>query len=218
MSLYTIRELEKISGIKAHTIRIWEKRYGLISPDRTPTNIRKYTDSDLKKLLNVALLNKNGLKISKIASLSEEVINKHVNDLITESPECNNFSEGLTMAMMEMDEYVFEQLLSRAVMRYGFEDAVIKVVYPFLVKIGLMWQTCNITPVQEHFVSNLLRQKFFVALDGIITDINKPHKLALFFLPEGEMHELGLLFFCYLAKKRNHRVVYLGQSVPLDSI
>jgi DNA-binding transcriptional MerR regulator len=218
MGAYTIRELENLSGIKAHTIRIWEKRYGLIAPQRTSTNIRTYCDTELKKLLNVSILNRNGLKISKIARLSQEEIITKINQYTQDITSMESQVEGLTMAMIDLDEFMFEQVLARSIILFGFEDAVIRVLYPFFVRIGLMWQAGSVNPAQEHFISNLVRQKFFAAIDGLVVNRGSGIRKFVFFLPEGELHEIGLLFFCYLAKKRGHLTLYLGQSMPLDEL
>lgn len=218
MGVYTIRELENLSGIKAHTIRIWEKRFGLIAPQRTSTNIRTYCDSELKTLLNISILNRHGLKISKIARLSPDEIVLKVNQFTRELTNSESQIESLTIAMIDVDEYRFEQVLSRAIIQFGFEDAVTRVLYPFFVKVGLMWQTGAVNPAQEHFISNLVKQKFFSAIDGLINSERTLSLKFIFFLPEGEFHELGLLFLCYLAKKRGYRTVYLGQSVPLGDV
>jgi DNA-binding transcriptional MerR regulator len=218
MASYTIKDLEKLSGIKAHTIRIWEKRYSLVEPKRTDTNIRTYCDQDLKKLLNISMLNRNGYKISKIALLSDielydkiEQLTKNVND--TESQ-----IENLTIAMLELDEDKFEKSLSRSIIHLGFEDTISKIIYPFFIKIGIMWQTGTVNPVQEHFVSNLIRQKLIVAIDSQVLHKDVSHKSFMFFLPEGELHELGLLFYTYLTRKRGHKTLYIGQWVPYNDI
>jgi DNA-binding transcriptional MerR regulator len=218
MSTYTIRDLEKISGIKAHTIRIWEKRYNIIAPTRTATNIRNYCDTELKKLLNISLLNRNGLKISKLAKLSNDEINEKINQLIQSYTDAESLVENLTIAMVELDQGKVEKVLSRAIMQLGFEETIIKILYPFLVKIGVMWQTGIINPVQEHFITNLFRKKLMVAIDALITANNPNSKRFVLFLPEGEYHELGLLFFYYLVKRRGHQVIYLGQSVPFNDL
>ncbi|MFO7369329.1 MAG: MerR family transcriptional regulator [Bacteroidales bacterium] len=218
MGAYTIRELENLSGIKAHTIRIWEKRYGLIAPHRTSTNIRTYCDSELRKLLNISILNRNGLKISKIARLSQDEIAQQVNHFNEDVTSTENQVESLTLAMIDMDEYRFEQVLARSIIKFGFEEAVMHVVYPFFVKVGLMWQTGSISPVQEHFVSGIIRQKFFVAIDSLAGNDKPGVPRFVFFLPEGEYHEFGLLFFCYMAKKRGFQTIYLGQSLPIDDL
>jgi len=215
MAAYSIRDLERLSGIKAHTIRIWEKRYGLIEPRRTMTNIRTYCDTELKKILNVSILNRNGLKISKIARMSTQEITDQIGRITHFSPDTQSQIEGLTIAMIDFDESRFENIIARSVMQLGFEDTIIKIIYPFFVKIGLMWQTGSVNPAQEHFVTNLIRQKIMVAIDNLFNAESAPAKQFLFFLPEGEWHELGILFFAYLAKKRGCKIVYLGQSVPL---
>ena len=218
MATYTIKDLEKLSGIKAHTIRIWEKRYGLIEPLRTSTNIRTYCDLDLKRLLNISLLNHNGLKISKIARLSNDELSDKIHYLQQSSTDTESQIRSLAIAMIELDEEKFEKILSRALIQLGFEDTIIKVIYPFFQNIGIMWQTGIINPAQEHFVSNLIRQKMIVAIDSEITVNHRNHKDFILFLPEGELHEMGLLFFAYLIKKRGHRLIYLGQSVPMNDL
>lgn len=218
MGAYTIRELENLSGIKAHTIRIWEKRYGLIAPQRTSTNIRTYRDTELKKLLNISILNRNGLKISKIAQLSSDEIVSRINQYTHDVTSTESQIENLTLAMIDLDEIRFEQVLARSVIKFGFEEAVIRVLYPFFIRIGLMWQTDSINTTQEHFISNLVRQKFFSAIDNLEIDQKPDSRRFIFFLPEGELHEIGLLFFCYLARKRGFKTLYLGQSLPLKDL
>jgi len=218
MGAYTIRELENLSGIKAHTIRIWEKRYGLIAPQRTSTNIRTYRDTELKKLLNISILNRNGLKISKIAQLSSDEIVSRINQYTHDVTSTESQIENLTLSMIDLDEHRFEQVLARSVIKFGFEDAVIRVLYPFFVRIGLMWQTDSINTTQEHFISNLVRQKFFAAIDNLDTSMLPEDPRVIFFLPEGELHEIGLLFFCYLARKRGLKTLYLGQSLPMKDL
>jgi DNA-binding transcriptional MerR regulator len=218
MGTYTIRELENLSGIKAHTIRIWEKRYKLISPHRTSTNIRTYCDAELKKLLNISILNRKGFKISKIASMSADEINGQINQLSQDVTSAESQIESLTLAMIDFDEFRFEQVLAKTIIQFGFEEAVIRILYPFFTKVGVLWQTGSINPAQEHFISNLIRQKLFTAIDGLISAAKPEGKQFVFFLPEGELHEIGLLFCCYLVKKRGHNTIYLGQSVPLNGL
>lgn len=218
MATYTIRDLEKLSGIKAHTIRIWEKRYNIIAPARTATNIRNYCDTELRKLLNISLLNRYGIKISKLAKLSENEINEKINQLIQSYSDTESVIKNLTVAMVELDQPKVEKILSRAIMQSGFEETIIKVLYPFLIKIGVMWQTGVINPAQEHFITNLFRKKLMVAIDALITANNPNSKTFFLFLPEGEYHEIGLLFFYYLVKRRGHQVIYLGQSVPFNDL
>ncbi|MGE0636270.1 MAG: MerR family transcriptional regulator [Bacteroidia bacterium] len=215
MGHYSIKDLEKLSGVKAHTIRIWEKRFNIIQPSRTETNFRYYNDEQLKKLLNISLLNNYGYKISKIANLCESEICKEVEKVASGNKSYDAQIEQLVVAMIEMDEEKFEQHLTNQILKDGFEDAMLQVVYPFFQKVGLLWQTGNVTPAQEHLISNLIRRKMIVAIDGLSSNIRENSKTFLLFLPEGEMHEIGLLFTKYIIKKHGHKVIYLGQSMPI---
>ncbi len=218
MASYSIKELENLSGIKAHTIRIWEKRYSIIKPARTDTNIRCYCDNDLKSLLNIAILNRYGIRISDISKLSDSEITEKVINISSDSSNAENNIENLIVAMVEMDEYKFDRILSRYIMHEGFENSVIKVIFPFFEKIGLLWQTGSINPAHEHFVSNLFRQKLMVAIDNIVVTESQVAKKFLLFLPEAEYHELALLFYNYLIKKSGRIVYYLGSSVPFEDV
>ncbi len=216
MAHYSIKDLERLSGIQAHTIRIWEKRYKLISPERTDTNIRVYSDNDLKRLLNIAMLNKNGLKISKIAHLSENDLNSRIIKLSEDYSNAGNQIENLILTMVQLDEVKFENLFNSVIDQIGFEDTIVNVIYPFLSKIGVLWQTGNINPAQEHFISNIIRRKILVAIDKL--EIPVSGKKFILFLPEGEFHEISLLFFAYLVKKHGFYAIYLGQSVPFADV
>jgi len=219
VSSYSIKDLEQLSGIKAHTLRIWEQRYNLLNPKRTDTNIRYYDDSDLKLILNVALLNDNGFKISKIASMSLSEMKEEVIRLTDRSLTHDDQVHALTICMIEMDEDRFDKVLTTNIIKIGFEQTMLNIIYPFLSKIGLLWQTGAINPAQEHFISNLVRQKLIVAIDGQIPSISG--KKFLLFLPEGELHEISILFASYLIKSKGHKVIYLGQSTPkrdLDAV
>ncbi len=213
--MYSIKDVERLSGIKAHTIRIWEKRYGLVEPRRSSTNIRYYTNEELKKILNVTLLNKFGIKISKIAGLSADELRQKVLDLANDRSEEEVQIESLVISMIDLDKMRFERILNNCVLRLGFENTVVKVLYPFFKKVGILWQVGAINPAQEHFISNLVRQKIIVAIDGQSRALKPDSKKFLLFLPEGELHEIGLLFYSYLIQKAGHDAVYLGQSVPM---
>jgi len=218
MAVYSIRELENLSGIKAHTIRIWEKRYNLIAPHRTNTNIRYYSDSDLKKILNVAVLNRLGIKISNIARLSEIELREEIVRVNRTSEYEDTVIYSLIIAMIELDEYKLESIIDKSISRIGFKSTVTEALYPFLKKVGVMWQSGDVSPVQEHFISNLIRQKLIAATDQLTNTFNpKAHKFLLL-LPEGEWHEIPLLFAQYLLKEANHEVIYLGQSVPYADV
>ncbi|HZK97353.1 MAG TPA: MerR family transcriptional regulator, partial [Prolixibacteraceae bacterium] len=218
MSTYSIRDLEKLSGIKAHTIRIWEQRYHLIKPQRTNTNIRYYSDDDLIKLMNVSVLNQNGYKISKISQLADSQICEVVFKLNSEVPSLNTQTESLVMAMIEVDERHFNQVFDKSVESLGFEITFEQLLFPFLERIGVLWLSSTINPAQEHFITNLVRQKLIAAIDneGVKTEVTHPR--ILFYLPEGEFHEIGLLYYNYLARKADFEVLYLGSSVPFRDI
>lgn len=213
MGNYSIKELEQLSGIKAHTIRIWEKRYEIIKPQRTTTNIRFYSDEDLKKIINVSVLNANGFKISKIAEMSDQEIFEKILEISQTDSDSSVHINQLTVAMVDLDEEKFETSLSGLFLRYNFEETMLEIVYPFLEKIGILWQSDKITPGQEHFISNLIRQKMIVAIDSLPLPSADRTK-AVLFLPEGELHEIGLLFYHYLVRKAGFRTIYLGQTVP----
>ncbi len=217
MGKYSIKELEKLSGIKAHTIRIWEKRHQIIAPERTKTNIRFYSDDDLKKIINVSVLNNNGVKISKIVKLSLAEINQHVANLSETKNDIDIYIEQMIVAMIDMEEETFEKLLGSLTLKFGFEKTMLEIVYPFMEKIGVLWLTDNITPAQEHFISHLIRQKIIVAIDALPL-APKTERKAVLFLPENELHELGLLFYHYVVKKLGIRTYYLGQTVPHKSL
>ncbi|WP_075348852.1 MerR family transcriptional regulator [Algoriphagus marinus] len=216
MSTYSIKDLEQLSGIKAHTLRIWEQRYNLLSPKRTDTNIRFYDDDDLKLILNVALLNDNGFKISKIASMDRPEMREEVMKLTERSLTHDDQIHALTICMIEMDEERFEKILSSNIIKLGFEQTMMNIIYPFMSKIGVLWQTGAINPAQEHFISNLVRQKLIVAIDGQVLAANG--KKFLLFLPEGELHEISILFATFLIKNKGHKVIYLGQNTPNEDL
>lgn len=216
--MYSIKDLERLTGIKAHTIRIWEKRYSIIEPDRTDTNIRTYCDEDVKKLLNVAVLNKHGLRISKLAELSDQELREKVVGLNVGLNTSSVQVEHLIISMIDLDEIKFESVLNRSIIKNGFEDTVKSLLFPFFDRVGVLWQTGSINPAQEHFVSNLVRQKLFVATDRIVPESNSNAPAFVFFLHEEELHEIGLLFYHYIAKKWGMKTVYLGQIVPFDDL
>jgi MerR family transcriptional regulator, light-induced transcriptional regulator len=216
MGEYSIKELEKLSGIKAHTIRIWEKRYKLIAPKRTSTNIRFYSDNDLKKIINIAIVNNSGVKISHIAKLTADKLNKLVQQQNQAGEDIASPIDKLVMATAAMDEQAFGKTITQLESSKGFEEVVTQVMYPFLEKIGVLWHTGQIMPAQEHFVSNLIRQKIIVAIDQL--PYPKSKSKTVLFLPENEFHEIGLLFYNYLARKNGHQTFYLGQSVPYSDL
>lgn len=218
MGKYSIKELEQLSSIKAHTLRVWEQRYAIIHPKRTVTNIRYYDDADLRLILNISFLNKNGYKISNIARMSVEEIKEKVVGISDSNLEFPNQVNALVIAMVHLDEGRFEKIISTNTLQFGFEKTMLNIVFPFLARVGILWQTGSINPVHEHFITNLIRQKLVVAIDGQIPPQHPQTKKFILYLPEGELHELSLLFAEYIIKSRRNRVIFLGQSLPLADI
>ncbi len=218
MAVYSIKDLEKLSGIKAHTLRIWEQRYGIIEPSRTNSNIRYYRDEDLKFILNISLLNKNGIKISKIARMSKEEIAEKVAAISEINFEYGTQLDALTISMIEMDEYKFDRIVSTNIQQLGFERTMLEIIYPFLDKLSILWLTGSINPVQENFMSYLIRQKIIVAIDKepLVSSNGAPK--FLIYLPEGEKQELSMLFMHYLLKSRRNHVIYIGQDITLADL
>jgi len=218
VTVYSIKDLEKLSGIKAHTIRIWEQRYGIINPGRTKTNIRYYTEQDLKLLLNIALLNRNGIKISKIAKMDNQEILAKVAAISEINFENDVQLDALTLSMIEMDEYKFDRIISTNIQQLGFEKTMLEVIYPFLDKLGLLWLTGSINPAQENFMSYLIRQKIVSAIDSLPVAMGQGVPKFLIYLPEGESQELSLLFMHYLLKSRRFRVIHIGSNINIPDI
>ena len=211
---YSISELSKLSGIKQHTIRIWEQRYGILVPERTDTKIRFYSDNELKLIMNIALLNKKGLKISKIAKLSDQELLDKVSEVEVIQYSHEIVIDQLTKSMISFDEPLFEKIINNAILNFGFQSVMLEVIYPFLEKIGLLWQTGHINPAQEHFISNLIRQKIIVAIDGQVVSYRANTKKVMVFLPQHELHEIAILFYSYILKLNHHHVIYLGANLP----
>ena len=218
MSNYSIKDLEQLSGIKAHTLRIWEQRYNIINPKRTDTNIRTYDDKDLKLVLNIALLQSHNYKISKIAQLSLEELSKEVLAISERQLNYPDQIHSLTIAMIDIDEDRFEKIMATNILQFGFENTMINIIYPFLSRIGILWVTGSIGPAQEHFITNLIRQKIIVAIEGQVIRLNANSKKYILYTPEGELHEIPLLFANYVLRARNNKVVYLGQSLPFNEL
>ncbi|MEM7511288.1 MAG: MerR family transcriptional regulator [Bacteroidota bacterium] len=218
MARYSIKDLEHLSSIKAHTLRVWEQRYNIIIPKRTTTNIRYYDDSDLRLILNIAFLKSNGHKISKIAGMTPEEIANMVMKISDSNLEYPNQINAMVIAMVNLNEERFEKIISTNTLQFGFENTMLNIVYPFLNRIGILWQTGSINPAHEHFITGLIRQKLIVAIDGQLTSQNPHAKKYVLFLPEGELHEISLLFAAYIIKSRHNKVIYLGQNLPVSDL
>ncbi|MGM0620083.1 MAG: MerR family transcriptional regulator [Bacteroidota bacterium] len=214
---YSIKDLEVLSGIKAHTIRIWEKRYNLLIPKRTDTNIRFYSDKDLRKMLNVSMLVRNGFKISKVARMGENQIAEKILSLTSQKATESDYIDRLILQMVNFDNKGFYNLASEIIEDKGLEDAVSKIFFDFFVRVGTFWQVGSIFPAQEHYVSAIFRQKLIAEIDKLGIDSTRDSTI-LFFLPEGELHEMSLLFYSYLARKMGYNVIYLGQFVPFQDL
>jgi DNA-binding transcriptional MerR regulator len=217
---FTIKELAALSGIKAHTIRIWEQRYNFLKPSRTQTNIRTYSNDELKTILTVSLLNKYGYKISRIGEMDQEQRVRAVLELTHQEAYHEHVVNELIGNMIEMKSFEFEELLNQHISKYGIENTVTGLIFYFLERIGILWQSDKIQPVQEHIVSNIIRQKIISAIEQLppVNGGSDGSRLFLLFLPEDEHHELGLLFVHYLLKRKNIPVLYLGAHVPLKDI
>jgi MerR family transcriptional regulator, light-induced transcriptional regulator len=218
MNNYSIKQLELISGIKAHTIRIWEKRYGVFSPQRTETNIRRYNEKDVQLILNIVLLTRNGFKISKVANKSSQEIAQLIRQLTTQQPSSDkNNLEPLLLSILSYNQSEFKSLLNQRIEEQGLEKTFENTLIPLLYQIGILWQTRTINSTHEHLFSNIIRQTIIFHTEQI-KEPKKNSSLFLFFLPEGEYHEIGLLFYNYIAKKMGHQTSYLGQSTPVDDV
>ena len=217
MHSFTIKDLENLSGIKAHTIRIWEQRYSFLKPSRTGTNIRFYSNDELKTILNVALLNKYGFKISHIDKMNEGEINDKIISLNQTEAQQERIVNLLIQHMIDLDIERFEDLIDSFIASRGIEKTISQIIFPYLQKIGILWLTNHINPAQEHLVTNIIRQKLIVGIEGIKSLI-KIDKTVLLFLPEGEYHELSLLFMNFMLKCKGVNTIYLGCSIPINDV
>ena len=217
MNAFTIKDLENLSGIKAHTIRIWEQRYSFLAPSRTETNIRYYSNDELKTVLNIALLNKYGYKISHIDQMTEEDLKGKILSLSHLQAQQERIVNEMITCMIDLDFDQFESILDEHIFKKGVEKTITQIIFPFLERVGVLWVTNHINPAQEHLVTNIVRQKLILGLENAscIFDVKKQ---CILFLPEGEHHELGLLYLHYLLKTKGVKVIYLGANVPVKDI
>lgn len=216
---FSIRDMENLSGIKAHTIRIWEKRYNLFSPERTDTNIRTYNLASLQKLLNITLLYNNGYKISKIAKLGEAKIPVLVREIVAEKSEKSHALNSMKLAMLNFDQSLFLQTYNGLMKEKSFTQIFNEVFIPLLNELGLLWQTHTISPAHEHFIANLIKQKIYIHTEQLQEqEPAQKDKVFVLFLPENEIHELGLLYLNYQLALRGYKTVYLGQTMPVENL
>jgi len=219
MNSFSISQLAQFSGIKAHTIRMWEQRYNALKPHRTEGNTRYYDNSQLRRLLNIVSLADSNYKVSELCVMPDKKLFELIKELNAENGDktYEYFIAHLISAGMSYDETGFEKILSHCILRYGMKDTYLRVIYPMLVRIGFMWAADTIPPAHEHFISNLLMQKFFTAIDSL--SVAPPEAESwLLFLPENEFHEIGLLFANYLIRSYSRKVFYFGSNVPFQSL
>ncbi|MBL7700410.1 MAG: MerR family transcriptional regulator [Chitinophagaceae bacterium] len=217
MNAFTIRDLENLSGIKAHTIRIWEQRYSFLKPRRTQTNIRHYDSEELKTLLNVALLNKNGYRVSSIDKMTPDEISEKILSLTSTSARHDMLINDMLKQMIDLNPNEFEKIIDRYVDTNGIESTIVSLIFPFLNKVGILWMTNHVRVAQEHLVSNIVRQKLIKGIEEVKVD-NTNGKTVVLFLPDGEYHELGLLYVQYLLKLKGRDTIYLGADVPVEEL
>ena len=218
-SEFTIKDLENFTGIKAHTIRIWEKRYNILEPNRTDSNIRYYDINNLQKLLNVSLLNANGLKISKIAELPQSKISASVRELVAKNGVDTQASNSLKLAMLNFDENLFNVTYNNLVAQSSLRDVFKNVFLPFMNDLGILWQVNSITPAHEHFITNLISQKIHINIERLqLAAPTNFDKIFVLYLPMNEIHDLGLLYLHFELLLHGYQSIYLGQSVPVANL
>lgn len=218
-SNFSIKDLENLSGIKAHTIRIWEKRYNLFQPNRTDTNIRCYDLENLQKLLNVTFLYNNGYKISKISQLGEDNIPKVVKIMVAEQRDNGHVLNSFKMSMMNFDQALFFKTYNALLKEKSFREIFYEDFIPFLNEVGLLWQTDTITPSHEHFICALIKQKILVNTEKLqFSTPTNASKTFVLYLPDNEIHELGLMFLNYEILSKGYQSIFLGQSIPIFSL
>ena len=215
---YFIKDIENITGIKAYTLRIWEQRYGMLVPKRTETNIRYYEEADLKYMMNIAILNANGIKISRIAHMDRDEVQRKTLSISENNSGQQSQISTLTSAMFDFDEREFNKTLSINILQLGMEQTTTQIIFPFLQHLGVMWLSGTIHIAHEHFITNLIKQRIFVAIDQLNIIPNANAKKFLLFLPNGENHELSLLLASYLLRANGKNVLYLGTSTPLEDL
>ena len=218
-SVFSIKDLENLSGVKAHTIRIWEKRYNILVPMRTDTNIRLYNLLSLQKLLNITLLNDYGYKISKIATYPEDQIPLLVREIISEKSAKNHAISAFKMAMMDFDQELFFTTYAQLLSEKSFKEIFYQVFIPLMTELGLLWQAETITPAHEHFISYLIKQKLLINTEKLqVLRPTKTDKVFVLSLPMNEVHELGLMYLNYETLLHGYKTIYLGESMPIENL
>ena len=218
-NVFSIKDLENISGIKAHTIRIWEKRYNVLEPMRSDTNIRYYNLVNLQKLLNITLLHDHGYKISRIAKFTEQQIPEAVREIISEKSVKSHAISSFKMAMLNFDQSLFFKTYDTLLSEKSFREVFHEVFIPLMNEIGLLWQSETITPAHEHFITYLIKQKLLINTEKLqVLQPTNDEKVFVLYLPSNEIHELGLMYLNYEVLHQGYRSIYLGESIPLDNL
>ena len=218
-TIFSIKDLENLSGIKAHTIRIWEKRYSILEPMRTDTNIRLYDIYNLQKLLNITLLHDYGYKISRISKLSPDKIPALIREIVSEKSAKSHAINAFKMAMMNFDQTLFINTYNNLLSEKSFREVFYEVFIPLMNEIGLLWQSNTITIAHEHFISYLIKQKLITNTEKIqVLEPTKSDKVFVLYLPSNEIHELGLMYLNYEFILNGYKTIYLGESVPIESL
>lgn len=216
-NVFSIKDLENLSGIKAHTIRIWEKRYNILEPMRTDTNIRLYDLASLQKLLNITLLHDYGYKISKIATYSPEDIPKLVRDIVTKKTAKSHALNEFKMAMMHFDQELFFTTFNWLMKEKSFQEIFHEVLIPLMQELGVLWQTDTISPAHEHFISYLIKQKLLIQTEQFqVLQPTNTESVFVLSLPLNEIHELGLMYLNYEILLKGYKTIYLGESMPIE--
>jgi DNA-binding transcriptional MerR regulator len=218
MEQYTLNDIERLTGIKSDTIRMWELRHGITTPNRTATNRRWYTGDDLRRLINISILNRTGIKISNIARMTTKELEEKTEAVTSHGTDTDILSDSLVIAMSKLDEEAVNEILLRSVISKGFEKTFSTLVFPFLHKVGVLWHTGSVNVGAEHFISNIFRRKLISAFDNLSPAITPESKRIIMFLPENEYHELGLLYYAYVIRNLGNKVLYLGQSTPINAV
>jgi methanogenic corrinoid protein MtbC1 len=218
-NIFSIKDLENLSGIKAHTIRIWEKRYNVLEPTRTDTNIRLYDLASLQKLLNITLLHNHGYKISKISKYPPEKIPALVREIISDKSAKSHAISAFKMAMINFDHSLFFSTYNTLLSEKSFREVFYEVFIPLMTEMGLLWQSDTITPAHEHFISYLIKQKLLINTEKVqILEPSRTDKVFVLYLPMNEIHELGLMYLNYEVLSHGYKTIYLGESVPTESL
>jgi DNA-binding transcriptional MerR regulator len=218
-SVFSIKDLENLSGVKAHTIRIWEKRYNVLEPMRSETNIRNYDLFNLQKLLNIVLLHNYGYKISRIAKHTSDEIAVLVRKIVSEKSSKSHAINAFKVAMINFDQALFLNTYNNLLSEKSFKEVFFEVFIPLLDEIGLLWQAGTISPAQEHFISFLIKQKLLINTEKLqILQPIRDDKVFVLYLPENEIHELGLMYLNYEILLSGYKSIYLGESVPIDNL